>query len=535
MTPDDGKDQFGHPNPPPRRARKPATSDHPMSGSLEIPDPFVEDVGPDHPLASSGQAAVLPERGRARTRAVKRPALPPEELEGPTAAAPPAQRPAAREPAPPAAQPAPPAPPAQPPREMPKGSAVLTPGGVKRVSDTQLAMRREDAVSRQTTGPIRKVKSTPEEAGRETGRFHDQSRAKNNPDDVNWQAYAAKRFPSLAAEDFGVKTRKTDSGRVVPVAIRADLTDEALKDQSIKGKRGKRGPKTARTGADSKGPPRSLLVRIGESLRLRRRRHDEPEEIAEVAGEAPDGFARSGSLQPRGRRKRRTVLGLAWGVGVELFKILLLVLLLRAYVVQVSEVHGPSMEGSLVHGDHLVVERVTPLIAKNRDKTILGLPMFFWLPEVLTPELRRGDIVVLRSPEDPGQELVKRLIALPGDTLRFEGGRIWLRPEGEVGFTPIREDYLTARELQNPGGPPSSYLRHDLGSYLTEGRELRVPEDRVFVLGDNRSSSNDSRRWLEISVRQTRPPGVERLWAHKASIEGRVIFRVWPTSRAGTP
>jgi signal peptidase I len=51
----------------------------------------------------------------------------------------------------------------------------------------------------------------------------------------------------------------------------------------------------------------------------------------------------------------------------------------------------------------------------NRDSAWLA-----WLPGFLSPELHRGDIVVIRSPEDPGLELVKRLIALPGDTLKFE-------------------------------------------------------------------------------------------------------------------
>src|SRR5690606_4145025 len=153
-------------------------------------------------------------------------------------------------------------------------------------------------------------------------------------------------------------------------------------------------------------------------------------------------------------------LGVAWSVVVEVAKILMLVLLLRAYVVQVSQVQGPSMEGTLYGGDpsagvaadRLIVERITPLAMNNADKWWVS-----WLPGFLTPELERGDIIVVRSPEDPGSELVKRLIALPGDTIKFEDGRLYLKPAGASDFQEVKEDYLTAEDLKREDGSYRAY------------------------------------------------------------------------------
>jgi signal peptidase I len=198
--------------------------------------------------------------------------------------------------------------------------------------------------------------------------------------------------------------------------------------------------------------------------------------------------------------------------------------------VQVSQVQGPSMQGTLEEDDRLIVERVTPLIVNNSDKWWVS-----WLPGFLTPEFERGDIIVVRSPEDPGAELVKRLIGLPGDTLKFEGGKLYLKPEGAADFEEVKEDYLSAEVLKNEDGTFRSYSAGDLGDFIDEGDEVVVPAERIFVMGDNRTQSNDSRRWLEIDVNRTEPPGIDRLWLHKSSVEGRVTFRIWPFGRMWPP
>lgn len=334
----------------------------------------------------------------------------------------------------------------------------------------------------------------------------------------------------MSAEEFGVKTKKTDSGRVVPVAVRSDLTDDAMKGRSIKDKAGRGRPvKTKAKAAPS--APKSFFGKIGDSLRLSKPVLDDDEDEVQPSKESAGGFARSGSLPTKkGERRKKTPLGIVWSVGVEVLKILMLVLLLRAYVVQVSQVQGPSMEGTLLENERLIVERVTPGIVNNEDKWWIS-----WLPDAVTPGLSHGDIIVVRSPEDPGSELVKRLIGLPGDTLKFEDGNLYRKPAGSEDFELVKEDYLSAEDLKREDGTFRAYAPGDLGDYIDEGEPMLVPEGRIFVMGDNRTHSNDSRRWLGIHVNRTEPPGIDRLWLHKTSVEGRVIFRIWPFGRVWPP
>lgn len=496
MAPDDSNDFFGHLNQPAEPRRRPSSSNQQRPDDFSsVPDPFADDA-PVHEDDLQRGPVSLTERGRARQRAPKGPGLSPGIPQTRDSVRPPTQ-------------------------EIPRSGVVLTPKGIKRVDD-------EPPPAPPTPPPqtvVRKISSVP--ASDPEGNFYEQSRQANDQDDVSWEEYAADGFPAMAAEEFGVKTKKTDSGRVVPVAVRADLTDEAIKGKSIKGGGGRKPRPAAKPAA-----PKSFWGKVGDSLRLSRPViADDDDDVIDAAAAQTKGFARSGSLKPKkSQQRKKTPLGVAWSVVVEVGKILMLVLLLRAYVVQVSQVTGPSMEGTLHESDRLIVERVTPGLANNKDENWLA-----WLPGFLTPEYERGDLVVVRSPEDPGLELVKRLIALPGDTIKFDEGKLWLKPAGMSDFEEVKEDYLSHEELKNPDGTFRSYVDGDLGGYIDEGDEILIPEDRIFVMGDNRSHSNDSRRWLEIDVHRTQPPGIDRLWLHTSSIEGRVIFRIWPMDRVWPP
>lgn len=500
MPPDESNEFFGHLDQPAEPRRRPSSTNQPRPDDFSsVPDPFAEEGSQQGDDVQRGPIS-LTERGRARQRAAKGPGLSPGIPSVRDQNRPPTQ-------------------------EIPRSGVVLTPKGVKRVDDEPPAPPAPPTPPPQSA--VRKVQSAP--ASDPEGDFHEQSRQANDQDDVSWEEYAADGFPAMAAEDFGVKTKQTNSGRVVPVAVRSDLTDEAMKGKSIKNsKGGGRKPRPAAKPA----APKSFWGKVGDSLRLSKPvLDDDDDDEVETSPKQTKGFARSGSLKPKkGQHRKKTPLGVAWSVVVEIGKILMLVLLLRAYVVQVSQVTGPSMDGTLHESDRLIVERVTPGIVNNKDENWLA-----WLPEFMTPEYERGDIIVVRSPEDPGLELVKRLIALPGDTLKFEDGKLFLKPAGASEFEEVNEDYLDHEELKREDGTFRSFADGDLGGFIDEGDELLVPEDRIFVMGDNRGHSNDSRRWLEIDVHRTEPPGIDRLWLHKSSIEGRVIFRIWPMDRVWPP
>jgi len=497
MTPDERSNEFfGHLDQPsvptPRKLRRPAESDF-----SSVPDPFGD--GPPSPPPGTPAGGTARPAPRPPSGQVKGPGLSPgipRINQTPT-------------------------------REVPRSGVVLTPGGIKRV----------DEPARRAPPP----EPDPEiiDANDASEDFHDQSRNKNDDADLGWEEYAATDFPAMAAEEFGVKTKTTDSGRVVPVAVRNDLTEEAMKGKSVKDKSRKPRP-TAKVKDATRQAPRSLMQRLGDSLRLSRPKLDEEADTEATESEpGGKGFAKSGSQQGKsGPKRKKSPLRVAWGVVVEAGKIFLLVLLLRAYVVQVSEVQGPSMEPTLQGGDvskgesadRLVVERLTPLIAGQKANSWVR-----FIPDFLRPELKHGDIVVVRSPEDPGAELVKRLIGLPGDTLKFEDGKLFRKPAGANDFAQVDETYIQSEDLKREDGTFRSYGVGDLGTYIQEGVELLVPDDRLFLMGDNRTRSNDSRRWLQIGVNVSDSPGVNRLWVHKGSVEGVVVFRIFPFDRVWPP
>ncbi|MCC6575671.1 MAG: signal peptidase I [Planctomycetes bacterium] len=482
---------------------------------------------------------------------------------------------------------------AEPPPPPPRSGVVLTPSGLRRrdgkpVTAEVPAAPEEppmEEVSAEEPAEMADQNDLVEPSA-EPEQEQDQyaaSRAKNeNKDDVGWEEYAADEgaFPAVEAEELGVKTKTTDSGRIVPVAIRSDLTPEALKGKSIKGGGKHPRPAKKRKGDEDEGdegpkaPPKSWMGRIGQSLRMKFFGgklvvEGEEEQEDEVVEEEPQlesghlrGFAASGSgagkpakkvLRARHSAKRTSgiaksgsevdegagkgALSIIKTFAVEVVKIVLLVMLLRAYVLQVSEVKGPSMEPTMVQNDRLVVERVTALIENSGSKDDKGNPtgLKYLLPEFLRPRFNRGDMVVVRSPEDPGSELVKRLIALPGDTIKFTDGKLWIKPAGEPHFREYPEPYLDPKHTGEDNGKPISSSATRLPTILRDGKELLVPEDRIFVMGDNRPHSNDSRSWLDIEVGKTEPAGIGKLWLHMRSIEGRVLFRIYPFDRVWPP
>ncbi|CAG0926770.1 partial Signal peptidase I S, partial [Planctomycetaceae bacterium] len=327
-----------------------------------------------------------------------------------------------------------------------------------------------------------------------------------------------------------------------------------------KGGAGKAGraPKPAKAPAGKSEAPRSWMGKIGHSLRMKLlggKVVEEDEEIDEWTEQQLEdetkGFARSGSQKGKAKGKHKsTPLGMLKNLFVEVIKLVLLVLLLRAYVLQVSEVNGPSMEPTLLGGaetqadgskdpsDRLVVERVTAHLA-NLDGRWTD-----WLPEAIHPRFQRGDIIVVRSPENPGSELVKRLIALPGDVIKFDKGKLYIKYEGKGEFHEVDEAYLDPKLVSGDGKTKKAYEPGALPDVLEEGREVTVPDQRIFVMGDNRAHSNDSRKWLDIEVGKSEAKyggapqnlsGHNKLWLHISSIEGRVLFRIFPLDRIGRP
>ncbi|HWQ62603.1 MAG TPA: signal peptidase I, partial [Negativicutes bacterium] len=119
---------------------------------------------------------------------------------------------------------------------------------------------------------------------------------------------------------------------------------------------------------------------------------------------------------------------------------------IRYFIVELYMVEGPSMRPTLANGERLVVNK--------------------FLYRFRTPE--RGEIIVFRYPRDPSRDFIKRVIGVPGDTVEIKEGRIFLNGQLQ------NENYI---------------LEKTRGSYPL----ATVPEGHVFVMGDNRNNSEDSR------------------------------------------
>lgn len=168
-----------------------------------------------------------------------------------------------------------------------------------------------------------------------------------------------------------------------------------------------------------------------------------------------------------------------------------LFLAMRSLFVEAFKIPSASMEGTLLVGDFLLV-----------NKFIYGAEVPFTsyrLPRLRQPQ--RGDVLVFDWPRDPSKNFVKRLVGLPGDTVEMREGSLVLNGESRM------EWYVTRQEPDmDPSEVEFRWQRDYLvrtaaatGSSYHPSRNnwgpLVVPEGNYFVLGDNRDNSSDSRYW----------------------------------------
>lgn len=135
----------------------------------------------------------------------------------------------------------------------------------------------------------------------------------------------------------------------------------------------------------------------------------------------------------------------------------------RIFVFQAFKIPSESMEQTLIVGDHLIVNKF--VFGSDGGEHLLPFDA-----------IERGDLVVFRYPEDPDVDFVKRVIALPGETIEIANKSVW----------------IDGRRLEEP------YLsRNDRGRMLRRDDfgPLTLAGDEYFVMGDNRDESNDSRYW----------------------------------------
>lgn len=165
----------------------------------------------------------------------------------------------------------------------------------------------------------------------------------------------------------------------------------------------------------------------------------------------------------------------------------------RTFLLQIVRVPSDSMTPTLLAGDHLLVDKFVFGAERWSEPALPGLPM---------RPVRRFDLLVFRGASDPEQRYVKRCAALPGETVALESGLL------VIGGT----------RLEEPGG-----VRPDTLSTAPR----RLAGDQLFVLGDHRRRSRDSRSWGGIPRRRLVGRPLLVTWSLRPRTDGVAPTKDW--------
>jgi len=184
------------------------------------------------------------------------------------------------------------------------------------------------------------------------------------------------------------------------------------------------------------------------------------------------------------------------------------VLFIRTFVFEPFRIPSGSMVPTLQIGDHVAVSKFSYGIWV--PATIVEIPFLdnLWVVprfEILhLGDPQRGDIIVFRYPKQESVNYIKRVVGLPGDRIKVRDNKIYVNDvemtreyQGPYDFVDASCRAIgTRRYIEDLEGLKHEVLTNKgLGSTLQDMRELVVPEGEVFMMGDNRDFSEDSRRW----------------------------------------
>jgi signal peptidase I len=154
---------------------------------------------------------------------------------------------------------------------------------------------------------------------------------------------------------------------------------------------------------------------------------------------------------------------------------IVLAVVVIVFIYQPVKVEGTSMMPGLTNQERIFINKYTYKMGAG--------------------SIEREDLVVFHYPYDPSQSYIKRIIALPGDTIQIVDGTV----------------YVNEKKLDEP------YVPEEYRDHVKVDKEV-IPADKYFVLGDHRNSSNDSRVWGFVDRKE---------------IYGKAVFVYWPPDKIG--
>jgi len=182
---------------------------------------------------------------------------------------------------------------------------------------------------------------------------------------------------------------------------------------------------------------------------------------------------------------------------------IVLALFIRTFVVQAFKIPSGSMQPTLLIGDHILV-----------SKFIYGVGIPFTnikLFDIKKPA--RGDVIVFIYPEDESKDYIKRVVGLPGDTIRIADKQIFINGDPYDDGIGVYTDPVTLARGQ------INSSRDNLGP-------ITVPPNALFVLGDNRDHSSDSRFWGFVDINKVKGKAFIIYWSWESAFNNFRITRI---------
>ena len=179
----------------------------------------------------------------------------------------------------------------------------------------------------------------------------------------------------------------------------------------------------------------------------------------------------------------------AWRENIEAILLaIVLALFIRTFIVQAFKIPSGSMKETLLIGDHILV-----------NKFLYGVKLPFTSTTIIPyKEPQQGDIVVFKFPEDPDKDFIKRVVGVAGDVVEGRDKKIFVNHE------PLNHDYGIHKDSRIV--PGNIQPRDNFGP-------LVVPEKSLFVMGDNRDHSYDSRFWGFVNLKAVRGKAFLIYWS----------------------